>query len=183
MTQGTAKMTASAETPASGDNRDTGAHDAGARSAARLGAVQALYQMDVAGTALDDIVDEFVHHRFGQEIEGSVYTRADEAHFEDVIRGVVREQRDIDQAVNGALAKGWTLARIDATLRAILRAGVYELRRCKNVPVKVVINEYVDVANAFFEGDEPGVVNAVLDRLGGTVRKAGGAGDAAAGSS
>lgn len=177
MTQGAGKMTASAEPPASG-----GANiDRNARSAARLGAVQALYQMDVAGTPLDDIVDEFVHHRFGQEIEGSLYARADEAHFEDVIRGVVHEQRDIDVAVNGALAKGWTLARIDATLRAILRAGTYELRRCKDVPIKVVINEYVDVAHAFFEGDEPGVVNAVLDRLGASARKPRGADDAAAG--
>lgn len=179
MTQGAGKMTASAEPPASG-----GANiDTNARSAARLGAVQALYQMDVAGTPLDDIVDEFVHHRFGQEIEGSVYARADEAHFEDIIRGVVREQRDIDVAVDGALARGWTLARLDATLRAILRAGTYELRRCKDVPVKVVINEYVDVAHAFFEGDEPGVVNAVLDRLGANARKPRGADDAAAGTS
>lgn len=142
-----------------------------ARSAARLGAVQALYQMDMVGTGLDDVVEEFVHHRFGQEIEGETYPEADEAHFEDVIRGVVREQRDIDVAINGALAKGWTLARIDSTLRAVLRAGVYELRRCKDIPVKVVINEYVDVTHAFFEGDEPGVVNAVLDRLGSSVRK------------
>jgi N utilization substance protein B len=143
-----------------------------ARTAARLGAVQALYQMDMVGTDLDDVVDEFVHHRFGQEIEGETYPEADEAHFSDVVRGVVREQRDIDLAINGALAKGWSLARIDSTMRAVLRAGVYELRRCKDVPVKVVINEYVDVANAFFEGDEPGVVNAVLDRLGSIVRKA-----------
>jgi N utilization substance protein B len=145
--------------------------DTGARSAARLGAVQALYQMDMVGTELDDVVDEFVHHRFGREIEGEVYNEADEAHFSDVIRGVVREQREIDVAINDALAKGWKLARLDATLRAVLRAGVYELRRCKDIPVKVVINEYVDVANAFFEGDEPGVVNAVLDRLGGSLRK------------
>jgi N utilization substance protein B len=145
--------------------------DTGARSAARLGAVQALYQMDMVGTELDDIVEEFVHHRFGQEIEGETYNSADEAHFSDVIRGVVREQREIDVAINDALAKGWTLPRLDATLRAVLRAGVYELRRCKDIPIKVVINEYVDVAHAFFEGDEPGVVNAVLDRLGGSLRK------------
>ncbi len=179
MTQGVAKMMASAEPPASG-GKNLGNN---ARSVARLGAVQALYQMDVAGTQLDDIVDEFVHHRFGQEIEGEIYPQADEAHFEDVIRGVVREQRDIDLAINGALAKNWSLTRIDSTLRAILRAGTYELRRCKDVPVKVVINEYVDVAHAFFEGDEPGVVNAVLDRLGANQRKTGGAGNAAAGSS
>ncbi|MGB3810024.1 MAG: transcription antitermination factor NusB [Parvibaculum sp.] len=146
-------------------------HAANARSVARLGAVQALYQMDMVGTAIDDVIEEFVQHRFGQEIEDTTYPEADEAHFSDVIHGVVREQREIDVAINGALAKGWTLARLDATLRAILRGGVYELRRCKDIPVKVVINEYVDVAHAFFEGDEPGVVNAVLDRLGATVRK------------
>lgn len=151
---------------------DAGSTKISARSAARIGAVQALYQMDMVGTDLDDVVEEFVHHRFGQEIEGETFPEADEAHFEDVIRGVVREQRDIDISINDALAKGWTLARIDATMRAVLRAGVYELRRCKDIPIKVVINEYVDVANAFFEGDEPGVVNAVLDRLGATVRKA-----------
>lgn len=145
--------------------------DISARSAARLGAVQALYQMDMVGTELDDIVDEFVHHRFGQEIEGETFPAADVAHFSDVIRGVVREQREIDVAINGALAKGWTLARIDSTMRAVLRAGVYELRRCKDIPVKVIINEYVNVAHAFFEGEEPGVVNAVLDRLGATVRQ------------
>jgi len=148
-----------------------GSVDISARSAARVGAVQALYQMDMVGTELDDIVDEFVHHRFGQEIEGEVFPEADVAHFSDVIHGVVREQREIDVAINEALAKGWTLTRIDSTLRAVLRAGVYELRRCKDIPVKVVINEYVNVAHAFFEGDEPGVVNAVLDRLGATVRQ------------
>jgi N utilization substance protein B len=159
-------MSSAPVTPAAGSTKLS------ARSAARLGAVQALYQMDMVGTELDDIVDEFIHHRFGQEIEGETYPEADVAHFEDVIRGVVREQRDIDQSINGALAKGWSLARIDSTMRAVLRAGVYELRRCKDIPVKVVINEYVDVAHAFFEGDEPGVVNAVLDRLSATVRKA-----------
>ena len=104
-------------------------------------------------------------------IEGETFPEADVAHFSDVIRGVVREQREIDVAINGALAKGWTLARIDSTMRAVLRAGVYELRRCKDIPVKVIINEYVNVAHAFFEGEEPGVVNAVLDRLGATVRQ------------
>lgn len=149
-----------------------GSLDINARSASRLGAVQALYQMDMVGTELDDIVDEFVHHRFGQEIEDEVFPAADVAHFSDVIRGVVREQRDIDVAINGALAKGWKLERIDSTMCAVLRAGVYELRRCKDIPVKVIINEYVNIAHAFFNGDEPGVVNAVLDRLAATVRQA-----------
>jgi len=140
------------------------------RSAARLAAVQALYQMDVAQTDLDDVVEEFVQHRLGREVEGEQYHDAEEPHFEDVVRGVVREQREIDTKVNEALAKGWILARLDSTLRAILRAGTYEVQRCKDIPSKAIINEYVDVAHAFFEGDEPGVVNAVLDRIARAVR-------------
>ena len=145
-----------------------------ARSAARLGAVQALYQMDIASTPLDDAVAEFIEHRLEHADEGGEIADADAAHFEDIVRGVVREQRELDRQVNNALAKGWSLARIDSTLRAILRCGTYELRRCKDVPLKVIINEYVDIAHAFFEGDEPGVVNAVLDRLARDIR--GGAG-------
>ena len=158
-----------------------GGLDPSARSAARLGAVQALYQMDVASTPLDDVIEEFIEHRLGRDIEGVDINPADGAHFEDVVRGVVREQRELDRQVNGALAKGWSLARIDSTLRAILRCGTYEIRRCKDIPVKVVINEYVDVAHAFFEGDEPGVVNAVLDRLGREIRRGAGADHGTAG--
>ncbi|PKQ08572.1 MAG: transcription antitermination factor NusB [Alphaproteobacteria bacterium HGW-Alphaproteobacteria-12] len=160
--------------PAAGDRLDPRA-----RGAARLGAVQALYQMDVAATPLDEAIDEFLEHRLGEQIEGVDIVEADARHFEGIVRGVVREQRELDRQVNGALAKGWSLTRIDATLRAILRCGTYEIRRCKDVPVKVIINEYVDVAHAFFEGDEPGVVNAVLDRLGREIR--GKAGDDAGG--
>tara|TARA_R110000824_G_scaffold401749_1_gene614557 strand:- start:99283 stop:99798 length:516 start_codon:yes stop_codon:yes gene_type:complete len=155
--------------------------DAKARSAARLGAVQALYQMDIAGTPLEDAIDEFTQHLLERPMENEEIVEADTDHFDDIVRGVVREQRELDVQVNGALAKGWSLARLDATLRAILRSGVYELRRCKDVPVKVVINEYVDVAHAFFEGDEPGVVNAVLDRLGREIRRDAGADHGAAG--
>lgn len=140
------------------------------RSAARLAAVQALYQMDVAQTDLDEVVEEFVQHRLGREVEGEQYHEAEEAHFEDVVRGVVREQREIDTKVNEALAKGWILSRLDSTLRATLRAGTYEIQRCKDIPPKAIISEYVDVAHAFFEGDEPGVVNAVLDRIARAVR-------------
>ncbi|MEQ8283242.1 MAG: transcription antitermination factor NusB [Parvibaculum sp.] len=155
--------------------------DPRARSAARLGAVQALYQMDVAGTPLDDAIEEFTQHLLERPAEDEEIAEADTAHFDDIVRGVVREQRELDRQVNGALAKGWALGRLDATLRAILRAGAYELRRCKDIPVKVVINEYVDVAHAFFEGDEPGVVNAVLDRLGREIRSGTGADHGAAG--
>ena len=143
-----------------------------ARSASRLGAVQALYQMDMAGTDLDEIIEEFNEQRLVADPDTEELVEPDQAHFEDVVRGVVREQRDIDPLINNALAKGWSLARIDSTLRAILRSGAYELRRCDDIPLKVVINEYVDVAHAFFEGDEPGVVNAVLDRIGRSARVA-----------
>lgn len=158
----------------------SGGLDPRARGAARLCAVQALYQMDVAATPLDEVVEEFIEHRLGQQIEGEDIVDADAAHFEDIVRGVVREQRELDQQVNGALAKGWSLSRLDSTLRAILRCGTYEIRRCKDVPLKVIINEYVDVAHAFFEGDESGVVNAVLDRLGREIRGAAGADHGAA---
>jgi len=151
--------------------KQTASKTRAARSAARLGAVQALYQMDMVATPLDDIIEEFCLHRLGQEMEeGADYLPADEAHFEDVVRGVVREQREIDVRIHEALAEGWTLSRIDSTLRAVLRSGVYELQRCKDVPVKVVINEYVEIARAFFEEEEPRVVNAVLDRLGRRLR-------------
>lgn len=157
--------------------------DPRARSAARLCAVQALYQMDMAATPLDEVVEEFIEYRLGQQIEDVDIVEADKAHFEDIVRGVVREQRELDNQVNGALAKGWSLARLDSTLRAILRCGTYELRRCKDVPLKVVINEYVEIAHAFFEGDEPGVVNAVLDRLGREIRGGAGANHGSAGQS
>jgi len=138
-----------------------------ARSAARLAAVQALYQMDIAQTELENVISEFTAHRMGPDED---ITPPDVDHFQDVVRGVVREQRMLDGKINDRLARGWALARVDATLRAILRAGTYELQRCEQIPLKVVITEYVDVAHAFFEGDEPGVVNAVLDKLGHEMR-------------
>lgn len=136
-----------------------------------MAAVQALYQMDIAGTELADVIDEFVNERFhALDEEGERHPETDVAHFKDLIEGVVREQLEIDPRIDGALAKGWTLSRLDSILRAILRAGVYEMQRCKDVPAKVVINEYVDIAHAFFVGEEPGVVNAVVDRVGRDVR-------------
>lgn len=141
-----------------------------ARSAARLAAVQALYQMDLAQTDVGAVIAEFTLHRFGQEVDGAYYDAAGQPHFEEVVRGVVREQRRIDPLVGDHLAGGWRLGRIDSILRAILRAGAYELIGCPDVPAKVVINEYLNVAHAFFEGEEPSVVNGVLDRLARRVR-------------
>jgi transcription antitermination protein NusB len=136
------------------------------RSAARLAAVQALYEMELSGKGVIDAVSEFEAHWMGRPIEGIEYTPAEEAFFRDLVSGVVQEQRLVDQKVDAALAKGWPLKRIEAVLRAIMRAGAYELLRRPDVPARVVITEYVDVAHAFYDGEEPGMVNAVLDSIG-----------------
>jgi N utilization substance protein B len=135
------------------------------RGAARLAAVQALYQMDIAGATLPEVLAEFETYRLGKEVDGEQYRLADAAFFRDIVSGVVRDQRELDPAIHGALIEGWPLSRIDATLRAILRSGAYELASRSDVPARVVINEYVDVARAFFEPDVVGMVNGVLDAL------------------
>ena len=135
------------------------------RSAARLAAVQGLYQMDVAQTDLADVIAQFVAHRFGAEGEGGAPGSSDRLFFAELLRGVVRRQRDIDPFLDAKLAAGWRLNRIDSILRAILRAGAFELIERRDVPGKVVISEYVDVAKEFFTGEEPKVVNGVLDKL------------------
>jgi N utilization substance protein B len=141
------------------------------RGAARLAAVQALYQMDIAGTGVNEILAEFEGHWIGREVEGAQYLPAEAAFFRDVVSGVVRDQRNIDPLVDGVLADGWPLKRIDAILRAVLRAGAYELGHRNDVPARVVVAEYVDVANAFVDREETGMVNAVLDRLARHFRK------------
>ena len=135
------------------------------RGAARLAAVQALYQMDIAGAGLNDIFAEFESHWLGNEVEGEKYLPAEAAFFRDVVSGVVRDQSKLDPLVDDALAKGWPLKRIDAIIRAVMRAGAYELEHRKDVPARVVVTEYVDVANAFVDREETGMVNAVLDQL------------------
>jgi len=144
--------------------------DFSARGTARLAAVQALYQMDVAQTDAGSVVTQFVRHHFGHEIEGAYFDRADEGFFKDVVLGVVREQLTIDPLIGRHLAEGWRLARLDSILRAILRAASFELCERADIPYKVIINEYVDVAHAFFGGDEPGVVNGILDAVAREVR-------------
>ncbi|MBW3098773.1 transcription antitermination factor NusB [Pseudohoeflea coraliihabitans] len=135
------------------------------RGAARLAAVQALYQMDVGGTGLLETVGEYEAHRLGQEVDGEQYRQADPAWFRAVVSGVVDMQRELDPMVRGALTEDWPLSRLDATLRAILRAGAWELLKKRDVPHAVIVNEYVDVARAFYAEEEPRIVNAVLDRL------------------
>ena len=135
------------------------------RGAARLAAVQALYQMDIAGAGINDIFAEFESHWLGNEVEGDTYLPAEAAFFRDVVSGVVKDQGKLDPLLDDALNRGWPLKRIDAILRAVLRAGAYELDHRKDVPARVVIKEYVDVAHAFVEKDEVGLVNAVLDQM------------------
>jgi N utilization substance protein B len=142
------------------------------RGAARLAAVQALYQMDLGGASLPEVLAEFESYRLGKEIDGEQYRDADFAFFRDIVSGVVREQQTIDPIVHTTLSAGWPLARVDVTLRAILRAGAYELSGRSDVPARVVIAEYVDVAKAFFEGEVPAMVNGVLDAIARRIRPA-----------
>jgi len=136
------------------------------RSAARLAAVQALYQMEMTGAPWNRVQAEFENHRLGAEIEGDQYREADVPLFRDLLRGAVERQVEIDKATDRALVEAWPLGRIDPTLRAIFRAAGYELVARVDVPWKVAITEYVDVAKAFFEGGkEPKFVNAVLDHM------------------
>jgi len=148
-----------------GKKLDAEAPKANKRGAARLAAVQALYQMDLAGSGVNDILAEFESHWLGREVEGAQYLPAEAAFFRDIVTGVVREQRALDPQINKALESGWPLKRIETVLRAALRAGAYELAHRRDVPARVVIKEYADVAAAFVERDETGMVNAVLDQL------------------
>lgn len=140
------------------------------RGVARLAAVQALYQLEITSAPVNDVIAEFELFRLKQDIEGASLRDIDFTWFRSVVGGVVTDQREIDPRVNAALAADWPLKRVDATLRAILRCGVFELLRRADVPARVVINEYVEVAKAFFDGDETRIVNGVLDRIGRELR-------------
>ncbi|HEY2007770.1 MAG TPA: transcription antitermination factor NusB [Rhizomicrobium sp.] len=131
---------------------------ADARHAARLAAVQALYQMEMNGSGAEEVAQEFIEHRFSE-----LAVAPDEEFFSAILNGVPPHQVEIDRAIAGALSEKWKLERVDSILRAILRGGVFELVGRRDVPAKVVIDEYVAVAGAFFGADEPGFVNAALD--------------------
>jgi N utilization substance protein B len=135
------------------------------RGAARLAAVQALYQMDLVGTGVNEIMAQFETHWLGGEVEGDQYRPAEAAFFRDIVGGVLREQSRLDPQIDAALTRGWPLKRIEAVLRAVLRAGAYELACRSDIPARVVTAEYVDVAAAFVDEEETGMVNAVLDQL------------------
>jgi N utilization substance protein B len=140
------------------------------RSAARLAAVQALYEMEISGKGVTEAMAEFEAHWMGREVEGLTFQPAEAEFFRAILQGVVQNQVAIDQKVDAALAKGWPLRRIETVLRAVLRAGAYELMHRPDVPAKVAISEYVDLTRDFYEGEEAGMVNAVLDSIGRDVR-------------
>ncbi len=135
------------------------------RSAARLAAVQALYQQEMEGIPVARLLREFHEHRLGARIGDAQYLDAERSFFDDVVSGVDARRSEIDEAIAAKLAKGWTLDRLDRPMRAILRAGTYELIARPDVPVGSVISEYVDVAHAFFDKRESGFVNGLLDSI------------------
>ena len=140
------------------------------RSAARLAAVQALYQHRMEGTAQAKLLDEFHQHRLGREIEDEQYAQADVDFFDDVVSGTLARSEEIDRLLAERLAQGWTLARLDKTMLQILRAGTYELMARADVPVGTAISEYVDVAHPFFDEREAKFVNGILDAVAKVVR-------------
>ena len=128
--------------------------------------------MEVSGVDASDVVDEFIAHRFCL-VEGEThYERPDVKHFTNLVKGVVSRQSELDRSANDCLAVGWSLLRLDMTLRALLRAGIFELLACPEVPAKAVISEYVELARDFFDGAEPGLVNGILDTLARRLRPA-----------
>ncbi len=140
------------------------------RSAARLAAVQALYQQEMERTPLPRLLKEFHDHRLGANIEDAQYHDAERDFFDDIVGGVAARQNDVDEAIGANLASGWSLERLDRPMRAILRAGAYELIARPDVPVGSVISEYVDVAHAFYDKRETGFVNGLLDSIAKQVR-------------
>ena len=135
------------------------------RSAARLAAVQALYQQEMEATPVARLLKEFHDHRLGAMIEDAQYIDAEREFFDDVVTGVAARCAEIDAAISARLADGWSLSRLDRPMRAILRAGAYELLARRDVPVNSVISEYVDVAHAFYDKRESGFVNGLLDAI------------------
>ena len=168
-------MSQPAETPAAPETAAEGSSKPkpaplSLRKGARLAVVQALYEMDISGKGVLDALAEFEAFWIGQEVDGILHPKAETAFFRDLLRGTVEEQRAIDQKLDQALAQGWPLRRIEIVLRAIMRAGAYELMFRRDVPARAAISQYVEVAYSFYGGDEPGMVNAVLDRVGREVR-------------
>jgi N utilization substance protein B len=141
------------------------------RSAARLSAVQALYQLEMESTPLAKLLHEFHQHRLGATVGDDTYADAEQAFFDDVVTGTDARREEIDALITDRLAEGWSLARLDKPMKAILRVGTYELIARPDVPTTTVISEYIDVAHAFFDKRETGFVNGLLDALAKDVRR------------
>jgi N utilization substance protein B len=140
------------------------------RSAARLAAVQALYQQEMEGTPVPRLIREFHEHRLGATIEDADYVEAERSFFDDLGSGASARKDEIDERIAARLAEGWSLERLDRPMRALLRAGAYELIARQDVPVGSVISEYVDVAHAFYDKKESAFVNGLLDAIAKDVR-------------
>jgi N utilization substance protein B len=140
------------------------------RSAARLAAVQALYQQEMEAIPVPRLLHEFHHHRLGATIDGTEYVEAEVDFFDDLVSGADARREELDGLIAGKLSAGWSLTRLDKPMKAILRAGAYELLARPDVPVGTVINEYVDVAKAFYDARETGFVNGLLDALAKDIR-------------
>ncbi len=142
------------------------------RSVARLTAVQALYQQDLAGTTVPKLLNEFHAYRLGEEIDGDQMAEADIDFFDDLVSGALARRDELDGLVSGLLQQGWSIGRLDRLMLQILRCGAYELLARADVPAGAIVSEYVDIAHAFYPKAETGFVNALLDRLGKSLRPA-----------
>ncbi|MEM6383765.1 MAG: transcription antitermination factor NusB [Pseudomonadota bacterium] len=143
---------------------------ANARGVARLAAVQALYQMDIGKTTLPETLAQFEAFRLVEEIDGWAYRPADRGYFRHLVTGVVKEQKLLDPAIHAALPDAWPLTRIDKLLRAVLRTGAFEIMRRNDIPQRVLLNEYVDIARAFYDDAEVRLTNGLLNTLAGQFR-------------
>lgn len=137
----------------------------GARSSARLAAVQALYQIEASGTPSRIVIKEFVDHRLGELIDDQQFAKADKAFFIDLVSGIDGRSAEIDDLIKSNLTDSWSLERIESVARAVIRSGVYEILARPDVPTNVIINEYVDVTKAFFDDSTPAFVNGILDKI------------------
>lgn len=156
-------MSAAPQPKSGGRVRDAGT---ARHSAARLAALQALYQMEVTGAPAALVVDEFLAHRLGEaDREATGGRRTNAKMFAALVRGVAERREALDDSLRPLLAAGWSLERLEIVMRCLLRLGAYELVAAPEVPARVVVSEYVALAAAFFTGDEPAAVNAILDRL------------------
>lgn len=153
-------MAASTQRP-----NDDGAASGSIRGAARLSAVQAIYQLDATSVPVERLVAEFVQHRLPESPQPAGGSPAGREFFSELVMGVAGERVALDALIGGVLAKGWTIERLDRVLHSILRCGAYEISMREDIPPRVAISEYVSIARAFFDGNEPGFVNGVLDSL------------------